>query len=359
MHLVSFPGLGIGEFPLNRVAFHIGSWPVYWYGIIIAAGFLLAVVYCGKVSQRFGIIKDSIVDMLFFAVPLSIVGARLYYLVFNSSQLQNPDGSFNFIQIFRIWDGGLAIYGGIIAAVITLFVFCRIKKIKFLAFADLGVHGLLIGQCIGRWGNFTNVEAYGAQTTLPWRMGIYEGGQFLEVHPTFLYESLWNLAGFFLLSTISKKWRKFDGQIFLCYFLWYGIGRFLIEGLRTDSLYLFNTGIRVSQALALFTAVVAALLLVYHLRVKRHTPAELWVNQAGAARRTEQEPAPQRRVALIFPTGIPAAREWADTFHRDEDYTEEYTLPEDASPDAIEEIVNTLKQRDDLTGVLVWSPSEP
>lgn len=244
MGTVTFPGLGL-EFHLNSIAFRVFGWPVHWYGIIIAAGFLLAVLYCCHVSGRFGIKQDDIIDMLFFAVPLCIIGARLYYIIFYLDLYRREDGSLDFGAMVRIWDGGLAIYGGVIMAVIVLFVFCRVRKIKFLAFADLGVFGMLIGQMIGRWGNFVNIEAYGGPTDLPWRMGIYayvDGArQYTEVHPTFLYESLWNLLGFVLLVVIARKWRKFDGQMFLSYFAWYGVGRGFIEGLRTDSLYFFNT----------------------------------------------------------------------------------------------------------------------
>ncbi|MCD7947491.1 MAG: prolipoprotein diacylglyceryl transferase [Oscillospiraceae bacterium] len=358
MHIVSFPGLGIGEITINRVAFHIGSWPVYWYGIIIAIGFFLAILYCCRVAPRFGIKQDDVVDMLFFAVPIGIVGARLYYIIFYYSQFQKADGSPDFLQMLRIWDGGLAIYGGVIAAVATLLIFCLIRKIRFLAFADLGMLGFLIGQCVGRWGNFMNAEAYGAETTLPWRMGITTSNgavtQYMEVHPTFFYESIWNLVGFLLLSTVAKKRRKFDGQIFAGYFLWYGIGRFWIEGLRTDSLYFFNTPIRVSQAVAILTALLALLFLIFHLVLKKHTPQQLWVNQVAAAA-DKQEAC---RVALVFPAGVEDARAWADGFHSEGSYTEEYAMPEDASPDAVSEILITLKERDDLTDVLVWHPDD-
>ncbi|MCI8479174.1 MAG: prolipoprotein diacylglyceryl transferase [Oscillospiraceae bacterium] len=285
MRSVSFPGLGGLEISLNRVAFHLGSWPIYWYGVIIATGFLLAVFYCSRKSVQFGIRQDDLIDALFFAVPLSVIGARLYYIVFYLDLYRTADGGLDFVQMVRIWDGGLAIYGAVIAAILTVLVFCRWKKISFLAFADLGVFGLLIGQCIGRWGNFVNIEAYGGPTTLPWRMGIYEfvNGtyQYVEVHPTFFYESLWNLAGFFLLAWAVKQGRKFDGQIFLSYLAWYGFGRGLIEGLRSDSLYLFGTGIRVSQALGFLSSLAALVLLFWNFsHIKRH-PKTLWVEQAA------------------------------------------------------------------------------
>ena len=226
MGTVSFPGLGL-EFMLNREAFRIPGidWPVYWYGIIIAAGFLLAVFYCTRRAHAFGIKPDDIIDLLFFAVPLAILGARLYYIIFYLDRYRIAGGGLDFAAMVRIWDGGLAIYGGVIAAALTLLVFCKVRKIKFLAFADLGVFGLLIGQSVGRWGNFVNIECYGGPTDLPWRMGIYEqvgdAMQYVEVHPTFLYESLWNLLGLLVLWWVSKHWRKFDGQMFLSYFAWY------------------------------------------------------------------------------------------------------------------------------------------
>lgn len=294
MGTVAFPGLGL-EFHLNRVAFHIGSWPVYWYGIIIAAGFLLAVLYCCHAAKRFGIKQDDIIDMLFFAVPLSIVGARLYYILFYLDLYRREDGSLDFGAMVRIWDGGLAIYGGVIMAVVVLLVFCKVRKIRFLAFADLGVFGMLIGQMIGRWGNFVNIEAYGGPTELPWRMGIYayvDGvRQYLEVHPTFLYESLWNLLGFALLVQIARRWRKFDGQMFLSYFAWYGVGRGFIEGLRTDSLYLFSTGIRVSQLVAAVSFLAAAGILAWVLVKKKPARDTLYVNRRPAEPQEDEKQA--------------------------------------------------------------------
>ena len=288
---VTFPGLGL-EFHLNPIAFSVLGWPIHWYGIIIAAGFLLAVAYCTRVSKRFGIREDDVLDMLFFAVPLSIVGARLYYVLFYLDLYRRADGSLDFGAMVRIWDGGLAIYGGVIASALTLLVFCRVKKISFLAFADVGVYGLLIGQAVGRWGNFVNVEAYGGETTLPWRMGIYEVvngvSVYKEVHPTFLYESLWNVVGLILLIVVARRWRKFDGQIFLGYVLWYGFGRGLIEGLRTDSLYFFSTGIRVSQMLGFVSALVAAVALVVLWR-RAKGPEALWVNRQKQAIQEDTE----------------------------------------------------------------------
>lgn len=285
---VLFPGLGL-ELHLNRVAFSLFGLPIYWYGVIIACGFLLAVVFCYKMAPRFGVKSDDVIDLLFPAVPLSIIGARLYYIVFYLDLYRREDGSYDFLEMLDIRDGGLAIYGGVIAATATLIVFCKVKRINFFAFADVGVFGLLIGQCVGRWGNFMNVEAYGGPTDLPWRMGIdaYVDGawQYMEVHPTFLYESLWNLLGILLLLLVVLKGkRRFDGQIMWSYFLWYGFGRGLIEGLRTDSLYFFHTPIRVSQLLGFASALVAAGFLIYHLFFRRHKPEELYVNRVRAAK---------------------------------------------------------------------------
>ncbi len=284
MSTVTFPGFGL-SIPLKDIAFRVFGWPIHWYGIIIAAGFLMAVIYCSRKADIYGIEQDDIVDLLLYAVPLCIIGARLYYIIFYLDLYRNGDGSLNFTQMVRIWDGGLAIYGAVIMAIIVALIFCKKRGIRFLSLADLGVFGLLIGQLVGRWGNFVNVEAYGGATDLPWRMGIYDtvNGvyQYMEVHPTFLYESLWNLAGFLLLALVVAKRRKFDGQLFWSYVAWYGLGRSWIEGLRTDSLYFFSTGLRVSQVLAILSFVAGAVVLAVQLR-RPHAPEELWGNQVRA-----------------------------------------------------------------------------
>ena len=240
---------------------------VYWYGVLIALGFILAVAYVLHRCKDFGLTSDNVVDMLIFAVPISIVCARLYYVAFNFSIYKG-----DLLSIFKIWNGGLAIYGAIIGAVLTVVIFCRIKKISIGAMLDVGAFGLLIGQAVGRWGNFINREAYGTSENIDTfflRMGLTDSsGETLYVHPTFLYESLWNVVGFILLHFFSKKFRKYDGQIFALYVVWYGLGRFLIEGLRTDSLYLFGTGIRVSQLVAILSLGIAGMFLLYN-RMKR------------------------------------------------------------------------------------------
>ncbi|MGI6028230.1 MAG: prolipoprotein diacylglyceryl transferase [Candidatus Heteroscillospira sp.] len=273
--IISFPMFG-ENFSLNPPNhFDIFGFSIYWYGVIIASGFLLAVCYCIKRSGEFGLTADNVLDMLIIATPLAIIGARLYYVVFNFS-LYSDD----LMGIFRIRDGGLAIYGGIIAAVIGLFIASRRSRFSPYAMLDLGAFGLLIGQSVGRWGNFINREAYGAETEIFCRMGLTDpvSGVTSYVHPTFLYESLWNLLGFTLLHIFSRKFeRRFDGQLFLMYAAWYGFGRMFIEGLRTDSLYLF-ANIRVSQLLAAVSC--AAALIALRVLLKRpYNPQYLWKNK--------------------------------------------------------------------------------
>ncbi|MBR5534762.1 MAG: prolipoprotein diacylglyceryl transferase [Ruminiclostridium sp.] len=287
MNTVTFPGLGL-SFELNRVAFCLGDFCVYWYGIIIGLGFLLGGGFCCWRAKEFGLKADDILDLLLFAGPGGIIGARIYYILFNPDLYRNADGSLNFKAMLNVHNGGLAIYGGIIMAVLIAVFVARYKKIPFLALIDSCAFGLLIGQMVGRWGNFINVEAYGRETDLPWRMGIVDP-TYMEVHPTFLYESLWNLLGFcLLLFVMHKGWRKFDGMLFLLYVAWYGFGRGLIEGLRTDSLYFFSTGIRTSQMVGFVSFVVAVALILWRLR-KGTDPNTLYVNQPKETTNNKQE----------------------------------------------------------------------
>ncbi|MCL2081072.1 MAG: prolipoprotein diacylglyceryl transferase [Oscillospiraceae bacterium] len=264
---IEFPGLGIGPIDFNPTAFTVFGLGIQWYGIIIALGFALAAIYCSSKTSAIGIKSDDFTDALFFAVPLAIVGARLYYVVFNFSRFRNDP-----LNMFNIREGGVAIYGAVIFALATAYIYARIRKISPLDLLDLGVMGLLIGQCIGRWGNFANRELFGTRTSLPWRMEIYipEFGERAAVHPAFLYESLWNAAGFLLLHFLLKK-REYSGQLLLIYLAWYGLGRGFIEGIRTDSLYLLNTGLRVSQVLA-FASCAAALGLLTYFRLRKRAP---------------------------------------------------------------------------------------
>ncbi len=288
---VFFPGLGL-EFEMNRVAFSVFGHNIYWYGIIIAAGFLLAVAYGLWRAPRFSMDPDVITDAIFVVVPSAIIGARVYYVIFNPVVCYTADGSFSLLNAIAFWDGGLAIYGGVIGTVISALLFCWVRKVDFWSGMDITSYGLLIGQMVGRWGNFVNVECYGGVTTLPWRMcsqsianellrdGLLESQQMydsildgaLGVHPAFFYESMWNLLGFIVLVLIVRKWgRKFNGQMFLSYVIWYGLGRAVIEGMRTDSLYFFGTGIRSSQMLGIVSAAVGIGLFV--LRLKTAGPA--------------------------------------------------------------------------------------
>lgn len=272
---VSFPGLFPNwEINIDPIAIHIGH-GIYWYGIIIALGFFLAVLFCARRAPRYGIEKDSMYDMLIIATPLSIIGARLYYVIFYLDLYRTDSGGIDLMRAIAIWDGGLAIYGGVLTAIVVVFVFCRRKQIRVGAMLDLGCMGMLIGQMVGRWGNFINREAFGAETALPWRMRLWESAEHaIEVHPTFLYESLWNLVGLLLILLVVERRRKFKGEQFLFYLFWYGLGRTWIEGLRVDSLYLFDwtilgAPIRVSQLLSVLLCASAGLVLAVKLWRRR------------------------------------------------------------------------------------------
>lgn len=282
---ISFPGLfGDWEFNPDPIAIHIGH-GVYWYGIILALAMLAGLLLCMKQAKHYGLTEDNVLDMVLWAVPCCILGSRIYYVVFYLDLYRNADGSLDWGRIIAIWDGGLAIYGTVIAGVIVALLYTRHKKLKFAAMTDLAVMGLLLGQIIGRWANFINREAFGGLTDLPWRMRLWVSAyQYIEVHPTFLYESLWNLAGLLLILLVVSKGRRFDGENTWFYFLWYGLGRSWIEGLRTDSLYLFDwtilgQPIRVSQALSMVMVVVAAWMLFYNIRIKKRSAEDLLVNQ--------------------------------------------------------------------------------
>ena len=294
---ISFPGLfGDWEFTASSVALNIGH-GIYWYGIILGLGVLFGMLLCLKQAKHYGIQEDNLLDLVLMGVPLGILGARIYYVLFYLDRFRNTDGSLNWGSIVAIWDGGLAIYGTVIAVFLMAFLYCRRKHIRLGAMTDLCVMGLMLGQAIGRWGNFMNREAFGAETTLPWRMQLTTtAGTLVEVHPTFLYESLWNVVGLLLIVFIVAKGRSFDGENTWFYFLWYGIGRFWVEGLRTDSLYLFNwtiggEPIRVSQALSLVMVLVSAFMLLYNIKLHPHKPEELYVNIAAAQKAAEGESA--------------------------------------------------------------------
>ena len=281
---ISFPMLG-GLTIDPPAYFTVFGRNIYFYGVFIAAGFLLAALYCAKNSNRVGLKPDDIYDFLLFLIPLSIIGARLYYVLFRLDYyLANPG------EIVAIWEGGLAIYGGVIAGILTAWAVCQHKKVPVAALLDVVVYGLLIGQIVGRWGNFMNREAFGAETDIFCRMGlIAPDGSTIYVHPTFLYESLWNLIGLILLIVFEKKkMRRYDGQCVLLYFLWYGTGRAWIEGLRTDSLYIGSSNIRVSQALSIALALISLSVLLIQSR-RPHPPEKLYVNRAQAEAEENKE----------------------------------------------------------------------
>ena len=278
---ITFPSLGIEINPPRGIPFDDPR--VYFYGLIIAAGLMLAVLYSCRRSKEFGIKEDDLLDGVLWVTPFAVICARAYYCVFAWHEFANDP-----ISVLYIWKGGIAIYGGVLGAVLGILVFCRIKKIKVATVLDMVMLGFLIGQSLGRWGNFFNREAFGAETDSFLRMGLYNAytGVTKYYHPTFLYESLWNAAGFVMLHFLSKK-RKYDGQIALGYAAWYGLGRCIIEGLRMDSLYWGP--VRVSQLLAGISCVAAVAVLLWQ-SLKPHDPAKLLVNQVAAreAEKTEE-----------------------------------------------------------------------
>ncbi len=272
---------------INRVAFTIpigDGWDIYWYGILIALGFFLAMVYANKNASRLNLDFNKLFDAIIVAIPVSILFARGYYLIFDQKSLKN---------FWAIHDGGLAIYGGIIGAVVAALVMCKIKKIKFLDAMDLTVIGFFIGQAIGRWGNFFNQEAFGGPTGSSfWGMTSenieYELGTGVLAHPCFLYESVWCIIGFFILNHFSKK-RKFSGELTLMYCAWYGIGRAVIEQFRTDSLYLGE--VKVSQLLSVIICIAAAIVLVIkHINIKKAEAAPEYIPQFSANNHTDKTP---------------------------------------------------------------------
>jgi len=265
---ISFPLFGDGfVLDLPRY-FTVFGFNVYYYGLFITLGYTLAGIYLVKRSKLFGLTKDNILDLVLIAIPCGLVGARLYYMLFNFNSFFAA-GQWGNILRFR--DGGLAVYGGIIASGLVFIIYSRFKKLPLGSLLDAAGFGLFIGQAVGRWGNFINREAYGVETDLPWRMGLTARGVTTYVHPVFLYESLWNIAGLLIMHIFSKKYKtKYPGQYFLFYVAWYGLGRFMIEGLRIDSLMIWGTQLRASQWLAALSFLTAVGILVFnHLRGKK------------------------------------------------------------------------------------------
>ena len=306
---------------------------IQWYGVIIAFGFLLAVLFGGRVAYKWKMNLDKMVDVLIGGTIGGVLGARLYYVIFHWSSYKGHFG-----DIFRIWEGGLAIYGGLIGGLLGAFVVCRIRKLNFLNLMDIAAMSFLIGQGIGRWGNFTNQEAFGTNTRLPWGMWsqktadyiMMHQGEFTArgiggvvagtvadkayVHPTFLYESLWCLLSFAVIYLICRKWRRFSGQLILCYGMLYGAERSVVEGLRLDSLYIGSSSVRVSQLLSgILVAGCLAALIYFTLKYKKNpkpiegidyfpgedspAPAEPAEEEEAVSDASEEEPAAEKEEA--------------------------------------------------------------
>ncbi len=271
-NIISFPGLGIGEFTVNKIAATILGHDIAWYGVIITFGMICGFLFAYLHAKDEKISTDDLLDLAITVIICGVIGARAYYVIMRHEHYNS------LYSVIAIWNGGLAIYGGIIAGIISVLVFSLVKKISIAKLLDLAGPACMIGQAIGRWGNFMNAEAYGCETSLPWRMGLHKIGYIINdpaiyVHPTFLYESLWNIIGFAFICLLYRK-KKFDGQNFLMYITWYGFGRMFIEGLRTDSLYIGS--IRVSQAVGAITfAVGLALIVIFTIKASKieNTPA--------------------------------------------------------------------------------------
>lgn len=307
---IYFPKLG-WRFSIDPTAFTIGNFSVAWYGVLITVGLLLALVYCFPKMKRFGLDSDRTIDAVIGGVLGGIVGARLYYVAFNWSEYKADSFGATMKNIVKTRNGGLAIYGGIIGALLVGLLICKIRKVRKLPMLDITVLGFLIGQGIGRWGNFVNQEAFGTNTnsflgmtggTIQSRIineasytdGIMhvhgmEVSPLEAVHPCFLYESIWCLLGFVILAWYSKR-RKYDGQILLMYLAWYGAERSVVESIRTDSLYIGNSDLRVSQIVSIVICVASIILqIILYSKYKRDPEAfELYVNTEESHRLIEE-----------------------------------------------------------------------
>ncbi len=256
-NLIAFPKLGL-EFLVNRVAFSLFGKEIYWYALIILSGFLLGMFFCMNSAKKRGVNPDNIFDIAIYGLFFGVICARIYYCIFDRSSIKT------FWDVFKIWEGGIAIYGAIIGAVATAYTYCKIKKLNVLEIFDLCTPGLLIGQAVGRWGNFVNCEVFGGETNLPWGMSINGG---TPIHPLFLYESLWNILGLIVILIIRDKTKK-HGTVFFFYLIWYGIGRFVLEGMRNTEYILFWGNIPASQIVAIVGVILGISGLVF-LRKKK------------------------------------------------------------------------------------------
>lgn len=364
---VSFPKLGL-EFFVNSTAFTLGSFEVKWYGVIIATGLLLAVLYGIKRAPFYGVDPDKLLDAIIVGVVCAVVGARLYYVAFTWDYFK--DDPIRIITDFH--QGGLAIYGGIIGGLLGGCVVARIKRINILACLDLSALGFLIGQGIGRWGNFTNQEAFGIPTELPWGMASANTA-FQTVHPCFLYESLWCLLGFAFLHFFSKKHQKYKGQLFFMYLVWYGFERTLVEGLRTDSLYVpFSIGgftPRVSQVLSAVLVVVGVALLIIFRNRKDNFGAMIIDGKMVSKKVKDQvaeeikalgEKGVEATLAVVIVGDDPASRVYVNNKKKACEYTGirslEFALPTETTEQELLTLVEELNGRYDVNGILVQLP---
>ncbi|MBQ8195598.1 MAG: prolipoprotein diacylglyceryl transferase [Oscillospiraceae bacterium] len=359
---IEFPNLFNGTAISYYRGFELFGISIYWYGVLITLGVILGYTYAHMRCKQFGLDKERMFDVVFAALIGGFLGARIYYCVFTTLD-PNSGKDYNFITMFTtIRDGGLAIYGGIIGAFLVGIVMCKLRKVNIRAMFDMASLGFLIGQCIGRWGNFVNQEAYGAVAPEGYLLGMtgtiisskVEAGA--VVHPCFLYESMWCLLGFVLLHFYSKKLRTYDGEIFLLYIAWYGLGRAFIEGLRTDSLMIGATDIRVSQVIAAVTFVVAVVLFIVFkiLTEKKNIP--LWVNSEGWTEmqeqyRLEEENKTAKKKAKeneqaesILAADADDIDEISDDEVTDEDEADEVTEEQDHAPE--EEINEDINEND-------------
>ncbi len=362
IELVKFPGLGFGV-ELNRVAFTVLGRPVYWYGILFGLSFIAAALYIVKRVKEFGLDADRMIDVLLGTVIGGIIGARLYYVAFSWDTYQG-----NLMKIINVREGGLALYGGVIGAALAGYLMCRLRGVKFIPLCDLFFSGMLLAQAIGRWGNFVNVEAFGSNTTAPWGMTSDSIVRYLEwqkevlaasgviidpampVHPTFFYESAWCLIGFAVLAVFTKR-RRYDGQLSLMYLGWYGLGRFFIEGLRTDSL--MWGGVRVSQALAGLCVVIAvALLLYFRQKIKAAEDPEfmkLYVNTAEGQAVLAGTFYPQKGKADSKAEAGENAQDAVSSPHEEEEQAQGEPSPEIAPPEDGEEAPGEPAEREEAS----------
>ena len=366
-YYIGFPDLGIKDFHVDPVAISFGDIEVRWYAIMIISGIIAAFIYTYLHAKRHGLIFDDLIDLALSAVIPGVIGARAYYVFFD--YLENPQNYSEFLDFIAVWNGGLAIYGGLIFGVIGVVVALKIKKMRVLTLLDSGFPGVLLAQSIGRWGNFFNMEAYGAETNWFCRMKLsYESGTAIYVHPTFLYESLWNLLGCIILSLLFKK-RKFDGQIFLMAVSWYGFGRMFIEGLRQDSLYIGS--FRVSQLLAaaLFTTSLVLIIVLFIKNRERHVARCIYTADSPKYISYEVEdgkdPDYDYDVNILYTknyseieetvenTEIQLPPEIVDTSEADEEITEEpEEITEAVDTESISEAPETIEENTDTAEVI-------